>query len=184
MRLTPWGYKYANTQKFIVVLIGNGGCCCTVHNSQKSNNNCECFVEFLIRHTNDTYKTHTAREHESERERVSGTNCTCDFILEKGVASEAGKTKTRMWYKSETAKLLAQRKRRVKLFANLLFCQKNKILTIKKQQQRQQPLAASPPGFTQRQILEIEQLSLSHKHTDKHTRTHVMGNNKNKQKAT
>lgn len=64
------------------------------------------------------------------------------------------------------------------------FAKKNKILTIKKQQQRQQPLPASPPGFTQRQILEIEQLSLSHKHTDKHTRTHVMGNNKNKQKAT
>lgn len=41
-----------------------------VLNSQKSNNNCECFVEFLVRHTNDTHKTHTARERERERDSV------------------------------------------------------------------------------------------------------------------
>lgn len=38
-----------------------------VLNSQKSNNNCECFVEFLVCHTNDTRKTHTTRERERER---------------------------------------------------------------------------------------------------------------------
>lgn len=118
-----------------------------------------------------THKTHTAREHESERERVSGTSCTCDFILEKGVASEAGKTKTRIWNKSETAKLLAQRERRVKLFAKLLFCHKNKIPTIKKYNNNTRSVVVSSRLHPEANFRNRATISLAQTHRHTHSRT-------------
>lgn len=122
LSLTPWGYKYTSTQKFIDVLIEKRGCC-TIRRSPTTTAGISYSLSslFAIRsRTNDTQNAYSKRANERERKRayrLVGPAAHATSYWKR--ASQAKPAKQRREYDTKaTLQKRLSKEERAKLFAN------------------------------------------------------------------